>query len=912
MDEVEVILLNESPDIMILSETWLYTEELDSIQFPNYIAKHVCRSDRGGGVSILVKDSYTPNIITNLDIDGNNILGIEVVELPIAIYGIYRKPNSSVTSFLEVLSTTLTDKSSLFIGDLNICLLDNNSAVSDYLEILTSNGYTIQNEINKNKATRVDVRTKKKSIIDHVFMNFHCEVEMSLTDVSVSDHKAITVKLNLTQQTLKKKKQYYESKIINLKQLSHNLDTILRNTPKQNIDFETLIKIIQQQSDKVTTYRRRRTTANFSEGWFTADLKNKIKERDKEYVQWKKTYILANNDRFRKLQKEVRAMVKTNKQKHIQEKFANSDGNERKQWKVIKGLINHPEKENTIIKLVSDGREYTSRTEIAEILNDHFINIAANSNSDIQSQLSNTARPSFNVEMHIYPTSAKEIVSIITNLKNNTAPGHDGIKITTIKAIKDQIAPILAFIINAEIKKSKFPKALKIGKVTPIFKKGDRTSAGNYRPITVISVFAKVYEHVIKKRLLKYLDDINYQYQNQHGFTKKRSTQTALVDTIEFIYRAMDEDQLVLAVLLDLCKAFDMVVHRVLVKKLEILGIGGKVLDLFGDYLDERYQFTVANEVESTKKCVKSGVPQGSILGPVLFLLYIGDIVNCNIKGNILLYADDTILFYSGEPELIFSQAQRDLELINKWTLENGMKLNSDKCVYLRISKHIKNTKKLLLSIDDIELAEVNKVKYLGLILDSGMTFSSHVENLIAKLNYIRYNIRRNSKYLNTTTKYKMYNSLIASHLNYLPAFWGQTTAQIINKLQIAQNKVIKVLFNKPPSSDTRQLYNDLNLLKIKELVYLDSVKLIYKIKNNLVDTGINLRYASDVHTHHTRSRYNIYILPTARNIPRRKITYQAATWFNELTNNITGSDTIKVFTSKVKDQLFQRRQNNI
>ena len=635
-----------------------------------------------------------------------------------------------------------------------------------------------------------------------------------------------------------------------------------------------------------------------------------MKERDAVYRAHKlnpdNPELAAN---FKKLKKEVKSLITAKKKQHIETLFLAAGNSTKKQWEIINKTINTTEKREITKIQMEDGHDTEDNEKMANTMNSHFVNVSISIKN--QTQIPNpvcTLNYETNTTMYLRKTTPEEIKEIIESLKTNAAPGYDRIKPNLIKKLKDTLSPILSNLINKTLIEGKFPDCLKMGKVTPIHKKGPTNIPNNYRPITVLTVFAKILEIVLKNRLLEYLYDIRFIHDQQNGFLNKRSTQSAITNIIETIYQEIDNKKTVLAVFLDLCKAFDVVDHQILLTKMAKLGIQEKVLQIFSDYLTNRVQYTLVNDHPSSKLPVTSGVPQGSVLGPILFLIYINDICDCGLRGKVTLFADDTALFYSGTLIDIFQDAQGDLNKICRWTKYNYIKLNHDKCNYIIINNKLP-VNNLTLKLYDENIKRVNDTKYLGLILDSKLNFERHINKIRSKISVLCYHLRQHSYKFNLATKYLIYNAHVNSHLNYFAAFWGHARQQDIKKLQITQNKVIKILFNKPFRTSTCSLYSELNILNINEIIKLDSVKLIYKIKTGLIQTEIRLLKNCDIHQHNTRTNEQYALTSFSTTQGRKRLTYQALQWFNELPPMIRNKPTMESFTKNAKRLLLTQRQ---
>lgn len=250
--------------------------------------------------------------------------------------------------------------------------------------------------------------------------------------------------------------------------------------------------------------------------------------------------------------------------------------------------------------------------------------------------------------MFLWPTSESEIIATYTSLKNSTATDNAGLQIKPVKFVIGLIAPCLTHIINSCISCAVFPRRMQCAKVTAIYKKGDKNDLGNYRPLSILPAFSKGFEKIISARLVSFTDCYSILTDSQYGFRKDKSTELALLTQKEIILEMFESQNFVLGIFLDFTKAFDLINDNILNKKLEHYAIRGKALLLISSYLQHRSQFVMVNGHYSSIKPVNVGVPQGSILGPFLFVLYINDIVNIDPTAKHILYADDTSLFFAG------------------------------------------------------------------------------------------------------------------------------------------------------------------------------------------------------------------------------------------------------------------------
>ena len=334
--------------------------------------------------------------------------------------------------------------------------------------------------------------------------------------------------------------------------------------------------------------------------------------------------------------------------------------------------------------------------------------------------------------------------------------------------------------------------------VIPIHKGDSKTYAGNYRPISLLPILGKILEKLMYSRLLNFLQKHNIIVDNQFGFQKNKSTEDALLVLQTKITEAIENKRVACAIFLDFAKAFDTVNHEILVNKLEYYGIRGTPLDWIISYLTNRKQCVNINGIKSELKKVVHGVPQGSILGPLLFLLYINDIVKSSTKLEYLLFADDTSLLISGKTfKEIEKTLNSELENISNWLKANKLSLNVSKSNILRFSSGSNTQEPFNVSIDGKKIEEKDFVKYLGILIDKNLSFSEHISKLSMKLNKgnsILYKLRH---FITEDKIEQVYYAHIHSHINYGIGVWCGTTKTNINKIQNKQTKSLNIMYFK-------------------------------------------------------------------------------------------------------------------
>ena len=433
-----------------------------------------------------------------------------------------------------------------------------------------------------------------------------------------------------------------------------------------------------------------------------------------------------------------------------------------------------------IAKLIDKSkRSWTSDAHIASLLNNFFCNIGRKIHSMVDPTRTPFTEYLRNPNEHSFLLSkvtVEEVLNEINRLKPGKAAGYDNIRPDLIKDCYESLVTPLTYIYNVSFVTGVFPDIWKIAKVIPVFKKGDRSNVDNYRPISLLSCFEKILERLICKRMLVFPKKHSILYKLQFGFRENHSTVMALIEALNEIYKNLDEGKFVLGVFLDLKKAFDTIDHKILLKKLEHYGIRGIVNKWFSSYLLNRKQFTAVNGESSTLSSINIGIPQGSVLGPLLFTIYVNDIANStNLQPR--LFADDTNIFAANENIThLIQNTNTELEKIDTWFKANRLKLSVDKTTYCMYSPK----KKLLLNTPEVRIGDViqksDSVRYLGLIIDEKLTWEKHIDELGNKINRYASIFRKICDLLPKKCLRSLYNAFIQSRIDYAIEIYGDAT----------------------------------------------------------------------------------------------------------------------------------------
>ena len=431
-------------------------------------------------------------------------------------------------------------------------------------------------------------------------------------------------------------------------------------------------------------------------------------------------------------------------------------------------------------------------------------------------------------------TTENEVLNIINNLKNKKSSGKDELSNKLLKSIQHIISKPLSVIINQSLVTGIYPEALKISKVKPLYKKGDKKDVCNYRPISLLPTISKVFERVLYVQIYEYFNLNSLLCEQQYGFRSKHSTELATIKLVDNIIKGMDDVKHMktpVALFLDLSKAFDTLNFDILLHKMNYYGIRGTALTLIKNYLNNRFQYINYKNQDSSLLEVKTGIPQGSILGPLFFSIYINDLVNATNKLSYLMYADDTTLYFNLEDfpnQNRSTSINAELEKISTWLKLNKLTLNVEKSKYMIFHKRRK-IDPLSLTINNNEISNVTQFCFLGIIIDENLSWKNHVDMVTNKLSKITGILNRLKYIYPQNILLTLYNSLFASHINYGSLVWGTN----VNRISKVQKRVIRNITHSHFIAHTEPLLKDLKLLKVEDMFSLKVLKFLHKLSHN-------------------------------------------------------------------------------
>ena len=521
-----------------------------------------------------------------------------------------------------------------------------------------------------------------------------------------------------------------------------------------------------------------------------------------------------------------------------------------KTWRLINEITNYKKKKSTLIKSLigKSNKQLTDPIDISNSLNEHFGSIGEImakefdkiDNSKLKNPLSYISKGVQN-SLYLHAPNCDEILKDINKLADTRSCSYDCVSNRTLKATNETISPYLEILFQKCIEEGVFPDSFKIAQVIPLFKGGKKDDLNCYRPISLLPTINKVFERILGRRLVKFLTKYKVISKDQFGFRAKFSTEYAIADIHDKLIKNLDENLHSCAIFLDLAKAFDSVSHKILLRKLQCYGIRGKALGLFTSYLTSRYQFVkLPNGIKSSLTSVEFGVPQGSILGPILFLLYINDLPNAT-EFYVKLFADDTfICSQNSDFTLLQNEVNFELEKIFVWLASNKLTLNIKKSKFMLITKKRK-VPKFLVKINDSPLESCDSYKYLGVIIDKKLTWKAHMKHINSKIIMACGALAKlRNRGIKIHVLKNVYHALVHSYLRYGILIWGSASQFVMNSLQTLMNKAIRIMTNAPFGNiDLYPAYKQLGILQVSKIHSLEVGKFHFKSVNNLLPVQI-------------------------------------------------------------------------
>ena len=515
---------------------------------------------------------------------------------------------------------------------------------------------------------------------------------------------------------------------------------------------------------------RNRKSVRFKRPWITKGILKSINKKNKLYKKSLTNPTSINLKNYKHYKNKLLNIIRHSKKRYYEELFFSLQGDMKKTWSHINNVLGNKKQNVMPNQMFLNNLKFTSKHDIVNQFNSYFVSVGkklqnsiSKSTQSFESFISYDNPASFFVR----PISNNEIIDISSFIKPGKACGPDDISPRVIKESINFIVQPLCNIYNMSFTTGIVPNKLKIAKIVPLFKKNNPEYIENYRPVALISIFAKLLEKLMYNRLYDFLTIQNILIPVQFGFRKNHSTSLSVINFSDYILQELDKGKFCCGVFMDLSKAFDTIDHHILLKKLFLYGLRGIPLQWFQNYLHERKQYVVVDGVESTHLTIDVGVPQGSVLGPLLFLIYVNDIIRSSNLLQFSLFADDTVVLYSHKDiSSLVCTMNEELKLLSEWYKCNKLFLNFDKTKYIIFhsrNRKVINTTPIKIENNIIERTE--SIDFLGILIHESLDWKYHIMNVISKLSRSIGVLYKLKCFLPLNVLVYIYNTIMLPHL---------------------------------------------------------------------------------------------------------------------------------------------------
>ena len=678
--------------------------------------------------------------------------------------------------------------------------------------------------------------------------------------------------------------------------------------PNDALDF--FMQLFESLLDKHAPKITKRVKRTLQPNWFNTEISEASKMRD--YY-----HRILDMENYRIWRNKTKTLISNSKQQYFTKNINENKRNPKQLWKNLHDLTNKSKIQHAPTIVSQEGEPVLGPEETANSFNDFFTSVFQQySNTDkimadcISDKLKDFIKTKLPQEAR-FQTSQISLAFVKKQLQSldiTKATGLDGLSARFLRLSAEVIAAPLTKIFNLSISTGIFPESFKKAKVTPCFKKGDKSDRSNYRPISVLSLLSKIIEKHVAEQLKSYLNMYDLLYERQSGFRSNHSCETALIAIIDDWISAIDKNEIVGTVLLDFSKAFDLVNHKILLEKLHHYQFDEGTLQWFTSYFDQRSQQVSISGKLSNPKFISSGVPQGSVLGPLLFLIYINDLP-LEIKKSILdKFADDTTMSKSGSCiQEITDDLNEDAKDSINWCGKNKMSVNIPKTKAMFITSAHKqsiiqeNPPEIRINSSAIDISRQEKL--LGVTIDSTLNWAAQVDATLKKCNSLLYLLGRIKTYLDTPTRKLYFNAYILPHLDYCNTIWGNCSNELIDKIIKFQKRAARVILDKDLTTPSSELFQQLGWMRFDDRVKYRKCMLMYKSLHNLAPTylGNKFTYTHNVHNLDLRSASNqtLYVPKPNLEIYRKSFSYSGPKIWNTLPELVRNAPSLESFKQR-------------
>lgn len=912
-DSLSVFLndLSTDIDIIALSETWFSDQQVCDIE--GYNSYHIFRSGvTGGGISVFVRDgintvkveehSTMRDFVECCSID---ILGDQLLSL----IAVYRPPGASVDQFLQYFEHCILpasrNKNVIICGDLNIDILRPSTESNNLQDCLFSFNFhpliTLPTRVTDNTAT----------CIDHIWSNTYNTHMSGIFKTDVTDHFSVICSLNYKPNKKTCQISFRDHSQFNLQKVRDEYYKVTESYYNDgygldlNGKTELFLKLLYNLYDRCCPIKNKTVSIKrMMKPWLTDDIVQQVRVKHDKFSNYKIGLITFNE--YNDFKNRLLSRIRSAKRNFFRNKFQACRGNLRRTWAEINRYLRGNKSFSNISLLDDNGIQCDDPKVVANIFCNYFSTVATDlsNNAPIcnKNPLEYLDAPVVN-SFFAHPATVSEVTNLIGSLPNKNSDANN-MPTFILKLLANEVSPLISELFNMSLEQGIFPECLKTARIVPIFKASDRLVKANYRPISIIVTLSKIFEKLMNVRMLSYINKFDLLSKYQFGFRQGMSTADAIHELVNEAIENIDRGRYMISVFIDLKKAFDTVNHVILLDKMHNMGFRGVILNWFKSYLRDRVVYVDVNGNFSERKSMNIGVPQGSISGSLLFLLYINDMHSASSRLKFTHFADDTTVSITGDDlDIVSANLNSELSNVEIWLRANRLLLNAEKTSFIIFSSSEPPVIPII-RIGNKNVSRVHSVSFLGLEIDDKLKFNNHIDKIMNKLNRSVGIMFKMAPLVPATLLKSLYFTLVYPHLTYGITVWGHTGSVNLARVERVQRRAIRLIKAASVDASTDILhFNDVYCLFILSMFF----KYIHFGTHHYFTQKI-ISLVPD-HVHYTRFsqalKFNIPSYNKA--IGQKFFLYQAISMWNELPTELANLPGIYSFKRNLKSHLLSR-----
>lgn len=776
--------------------------------------------------------------------------------------------------------------------------------------------YKFQQQINC--PTRITKTTS--TCLDLIFLNFNTDnLSTTVQELGLSDHSGTIIHLNLPKQA-KQTIWYTEKRQFNTKNIEdfrqqlalHDWINIFKVDKDINYNYNTFHNTLINILDNCIPKKVTKLKTCYKKHWLTVGIKKSCYNK-----RLLKFHITRSDNEtlrayYRKYEKTLKKVVTTSKKLHYINKIKQSQNKIKTMWHIVRERTNKATcKLKSNIKLNINNKITSEPKQIADIFNNHFASVGQDLFQNAKGLP--VLHPSDN-SIYLSQVTLGEVYTIIKNLKNKLSHGVDELPPTLFKQCAKEFTYPLTILINQSFEEGAFPEMLKKSLIKPIHKKESKTDPSNYRPIALLPTSSKIFERAMYDRIYKFCEKYNIFSECQNGFRKNKSTILAVYKYIQEIHNIINNKKYAIGILLDMSKAYDRVQYNILLNKLYGIGIRGPCHNWLKSYLSNRQQIIEIEyfndkmhrieKIRSNTKIVNASIPQGSVLGCLLFLVYINDLAEV-LNESCVMFADDISILISSQNSINLNEKINNiLDKTTSWLTEHNLQINLSKTKLMSFHPYQKPQLNLKLNNNSSTLDTVNEHTLLGLVIDTHVSWKPHTEKIHRKLSSFMYALREVKKTTDVATAITTYYAYAYAWLSYGVILWGGSTDA--PSLLILQKKLIRIIVNIEATESCKSYFEKYKILTLPCIYIFELCKFVRKYPN------FYTKRDDHITKHHLRYRNKLML-------PASKMTHHSSSplvmsikIYNKLPDSIKSISNDNHFTNKLKELLIRKCYYNI